>query len=260
MKTFVAGCHPPALLHSAILPSRLPTVHRDVEAQDTLVPGTRTVKITREVTVVAFHVHAVPFCETAMQKVLEAQDTSLSATMSDPETIKFPQLVPSKLTNWPPALTARQKVAEVHETASSEGADGVAEVAVQVVASKVAAVPSRLTAMQKVDDGQEIAVGLLRPVLAAADHVPELYWNDEPSELKAMQDEEVAQDRPTRYPLASSTTEPATQVEPAVVDHVSVDPENETAVQAEAVGQETCEIHPFASTVCAADHCPAPNR
>jgi len=235
-------------------------VHKDADAQETLVAGTRAVKITRDVTVVAFHVHAVPFCETAMQKVVEAQDTALSATVSDPDTIRFPQLVPSKLTSWPPPLTARQKVAEVHETASSEGADGTAEVAVHVVPSKVAAAPSRLTAMQKVDDGQEIPAGLLSPVLAAAVHVPERYWNDEPSELSAMHTEEVAQERPTKNPLAPSIEEPATQVEPAVVDHVSVDPANETAVQAVAVGQETCEIQPFASTVCAADHCPALSR
>jgi hypothetical protein len=72
----------------------------------------------------------------------------------------------------PPALTAKQNEAEVHDTASSGGAVGTLFVRTHEVPLYFAAVPSRLTAKQNDDEVHETPVGSVSPVEIVPDQVP----------------------------------------------------------------------------------------
>ena len=162
---------------------------------------------------VPFQNHTVPFCETAAQNVLVTQETPLIAAVCDGVVIGEDHVAPLKVTKSPPALTARQYVGEVQDTASSGGVVGTAPVEVQEVPSKMAAVPSRLTAIQNVDAVHDTPVGLLRPVMPGADQPPALRTNAVPSLLTVTQLVGDPHEIEVRAPAGTSTLPSGVQLE-----------------------------------------------
>jgi len=144
--------------------------------------------------------------------------------------------VPLNATKSPPALTARQNEAEVHETASSGGAVGTLLVRTHEVPLNFAAVPSRLTARQNVAEVQDTPVGSLRPVEIAPDQDPWLLVNASPLLLTAMQFPGDQHDTAVSVPEGTSTVPSADQTGD---DHTQAFPAKETATQVDELLHET---------------------